>query len=58
MLAGGWAAPYLHKDNLPTRKDLDIAVGAVQSARRKKPGMWTDEDGSFAKSPSDTASHG
>ena len=39
MLAGGWAAPYLHVDNLPKKKDLDLAVAAVQDAIKNKLGL-------------------
>jgi endonuclease YncB( thermonuclease family) len=43
-LAGGWAAPYLFKENIPKKKDLTLATAAVQAARKEKKGRCVDED--------------
>ena len=42
MLRGGWAAPCIHRENLPKKKDLDLAVKAVKAALAKKLGAWAD----------------
>ena len=44
MLQGGWAAPCIHKDNLPKKADQKLVVSAVQSARTKKLGFWAEAD--------------
>ncbi len=42
MLQGGWAAPCIHKENVPKPKDMALAIAAVQNARKKKLGFWAE----------------
>lgn len=42
LLAEGWAAPCVHRANLPKPKDRDLMIAAVQNARKRKLGFWAD----------------
>ena len=43
MLAEGWAAPYLHMENLPKKEDLDQGMMAFANAYYKKMGIWSGD---------------
>lgn len=43
MVAEGWAAPYLHMENLPKEEDLAPAKMAFANAYYKKLGIWSED---------------
>jgi endonuclease YncB( thermonuclease family) len=43
MVAEGWAAPYMHMENLPKEEDLAPAKMAFANAYYKKLGIWSED---------------
>lgn len=43
LVAEGWAAPYLHRDNLPKKEDLDHAMQVFATAYFDKMGIWAKD---------------